>query len=112
VPLWQSSLSADYTWPVFGQCSGFAGVNWRFSGSRYADFEASTPRQEMPSYGILDLRGGIEGRDWSAALYVKNVGNKIAINYVQPETLQAGLGPQSAVIATPRTIGLTATVSF
>jgi iron complex outermembrane receptor protein len=112
VPLWESSVSANYERPLFGDYSGFAGMNWRFMGSRYADFSASGPRQEMPSFQIVDLRAGLETKRWSFALYVKNVGNKIAINYVQPETLSGGSGPQSATVYTPRIIGATLAANF
>jgi iron complex outermembrane receptor protein len=111
-PLWQSSAAANYAWPLVGEYSAFAGASWRFLGSRFADFEAIGPRQEMPKYEIFDLRGGIETKKLSLAIYVKNVGNKIAINYLQPETLLGGLGPQSAVVYTPRTVGAQLTAKF
>lgn len=112
VPLVQSSLIADYTRPLTGTYSASAGATWTVSSSRFADFSANGPRQEMPGYQILDLRAGLRTDRWTAMLYVKNVTNKVVINSVQPETLAGGLGPQSAVLHTPRTIGLSATVNF
>lgn len=120
-PMWQASASADYERTLFGNYSGFAGINWRFTGSRYAEFEAAGagPRQQMPSYHIVDLRAGIEGLHWSLAAYVKNVGNAFAITYLSDETLPgllvspaAGSGPQSASVYTPRTIGVELTETF
>ncbi len=111
-PLWGTYASAEYERPLFDDYSGFAGVDWRFNGSRYADFQATGPRQEMPQFGIVDLRAGIERQGWSLALYAKNVGNEIAINYVQPESLAGGSGPQSASVWQPRTIGATLTSNF
>jgi outer membrane receptor protein involved in Fe transport len=58
------------------------------------------------------MRAGIERPAWSAALYVKNLANKIGINYLQNETLEDSLGPQSALVTQPRTVGLTLTANF
>jgi hypothetical protein len=33
----------------------------------------------LPSYQIANIRGGVEGRKWSAVLFVNNVGNKRAL---------------------------------
>ena len=104
-PLWESSASADYQRRIAGDYSGFLGVDWRFLGSRYADFMPTGPRQEMPKNNIVDLRTGIDASRWTFTFFVKNVGNKIAINYVQPETLNGGAGAQSATVYTPRTFG-------
>jgi iron complex outermembrane recepter protein len=112
VPLWQTSLAANYERPLFGDYSGFAGVDWRYSDSRYANFSATGPRQEMPSFEIFDLRAGVETQNWTFTFYVQNIGNTTAINFVQPDTLAGGSGPQSAVVNTPRTIGAMVSVSF
>jgi outer membrane receptor protein involved in Fe transport len=107
VPLWSGSVNADYSRALSGRYTGFAGLSWRFTGSRYAEFEASGVRQKMPSFSIVDLRAGIEAKQWEVELYVKNVGNEIAINYLRDETLAGGSGPQSAIIYAPRTFGAT-----
>jgi outer membrane receptor protein involved in Fe transport len=113
-PLWETSASAEYEHPLFADYSGFVGLDWRFSGSRYADFVAigSGPRPDMPSYNLVNLRVGVEQDFWTLTFYVKNVGNAFAINYVKPETLAGGTGPQDATIYTPRTIGLELTARF
>ena len=104
--------SAQYEQPLFGDYSGFVGLNWRFTGVRGANFEAFGPRQRVPGFSIFDMRAGIEKTAWSAALYVKNLANKIGINYLQNETLENSLGPQSAFVTQPRTVGLTLTANF
>jgi iron complex outermembrane recepter protein len=111
-PRWATSAHADYQRQLAGEYSGFLGVDWRFTGSRFADFSSSGPRQEMPKYNIVDLRTGIEASHWSFTLYVKNLGNQIAINYVQAETLNGGAGAQSATVFTPRTIGVSIGTKF
>jgi hypothetical protein len=112
VPLWASSASAQYERPLFGDYSGFVGLNWRYTGVRGGNFEASGPRERVPGFAIFDMRAGIERPAWSAALYVKNLANKIGINYLQNETLENSLGPQSAFVTQPRTVGLTLTANF
>jgi outer membrane receptor protein involved in Fe transport len=112
VPLFGGSAGAEYEHPLAMGLSTFGGADWRYTGSRFSNFVTGGPRQEMPSFSIFDLRAGIRASHWSATLYAKNVGNKLAISYVQPETLAAGTGPQSAVVYTPRTFGATLTASF
>ncbi len=111
-PNWESSASANYEVPLFGDYSGFAGVTWRFTGSRYADFVPAGTRQEMPSYYLVDLRAGMETTDWTFSLYVKNVGNETAITSLYGEILGYGIGPQTAGVNQPRTIGLELTKKF
>lgn len=105
-PLFQGFVGAEYQRRLFGSYSGFAGVDWRLSGSRYAGF--GTARQEMPSYEIVDLRTGIETQKWSCTLYIKNVGNSIVINNVGAQSATV----QVATVNTPRTIGLALTANF
>lgn len=112
VSLWASSASMEYERPLFNDYTGFASVNWQYMDSRYADFEPSGPRQEMPSYNIFNLRAGVERQNWSVALYVKNLTNKLAINYVQDKSPNGGFGEQSAAVYIPRTIGVTVGVKF
>jgi iron complex outermembrane receptor protein len=111
-PLWETSASAEYEHSLVDDYSGFVGLDWRFSGSRYADFSAAGPRQDMPSYNLVNLRLGVEANAWTVEAYVKNVGNAVAINYVRPETGLGGAGPQDATIYPPRTIGLELTGRF
>jgi iron complex outermembrane receptor protein len=113
VPLWQTSTSAKYERPLFRSLSGFSGVDWRFYGSHYGDFESIGPRPVAPSYNTVDLRAGVKMRAWSVELYVKNIGNEIPIYYLRNDNLaQGGFGNQQASIGTPRTIGLAFTAYF
>lgn len=110
-PLLSGSASVRYGRSITNDLSADAEIAWRYTGSRYADFTAVGARQEMPSFNIVDLRFGIRAIRWSANIFVKNVTNKLALDYVRPETLLAG-GAQSAVVYLPRTLGLNLTVTF
>lgn len=112
VPLWQTSLGANYEHMLFADWAGFLGVDWRFTGSRFANFEAGSPRQHMPSFNIVDLRAGIENNSWSLTVYAKNVGNEVAINYLLDRSLSGGNGIQSASVYQPRTVGITLAAKF
>jgi iron complex outermembrane receptor protein len=110
-PLISGSVGAEYQRPLTRRLSAFTGVSWRFTGNHYSDFTAVGNRQQIPSFQILDVRAGVQADRWSATLYVKNLANKIAIDYVRPETRTAS-GPESAVIYPPRTIGLSLSTTF
>lgn len=110
-PRWELSANARYERPIFRNTSGFISASWRYNGSRYAQFEASSPRQEMPGFNIVDARVGVDTQRWSFALYVDNITNDIAVNYLIDKTPLAGAGTQSAILYTPRTIGISVTFS-
>jgi iron complex outermembrane recepter protein len=107
-PKWGTSANASYEAPLFGDISGFTGVTWHFTGSRDADFipPGGGNRQDLPSYGIVDLRAGLETDKWTVALFVKNVGDNTAITSAYGEILGYGIGPQAAGVYQPRTIGI------
>jgi iron complex outermembrane recepter protein len=112
VPTWESSASAEYERRLGGGYSGFTGLSWRFTGTRDANFETAAARLQVPSFSIFDARAGVEKNSWAFTLYAKNIANKIAINYLSDETFSGSLGPQSAVLYQPRTIGATVTAKF
>ena len=112
VPRWGMSAGVEYKQPLFGDYQGLVAAESRFTGDRYSDFVAGTPRQDIPSFNILDVRAGLETTRWSLTFFAKNVANKIAINYVTPETLAGGLGPQDASLYPPRTVGASVAVKF
>ena len=106
VPRLSTSVSADYEHHMVGPWSGFVGVNWRTTGSRYADFDFTGGRQIMPAYSLTDLKAGLATDRWTLTAFVKNAGNTLAINSLSANTLAGGFGPQSATLYQPRTFGL------
>ena len=112
VPLWQTSAGVEYEHPLGDEYSWFSGLSWRFSDDRYGDFSNSGPRQEMPSVNIFDVRAGLESSRWSLKAYVKNLGNRLAVEDTFSETLAGNSGVLNATVFTPRTIGLELTVRF
>jgi len=106
VPRLSTSVSADYERHLAGPWSGFVGVNWRTTGSRYADFDFTGGRQITPAYSLTDLKAGLATDRWTLTAFVKNAGNTLAINSLSSNTLAGGFGPQSATLYQPRTFGL------
>ena len=112
VPRLSASLSADYERRLFGPYSGFVGVNWRATGSKYADFDFTGARQIVPAHSLTDLKAGVSTDHWTLTAFLKNAGNTRAINSLSPNTLAGGFGPQSATLYQPRTVGVSLAVTY
>lgn len=98
-PKWQLNASADYKWQV-GNVKPFVGAsyNWRsdqnanIGGSRGIVLPANSRNDyafddlfKIKSYGVLDLRAGVEAADgaWKLSVWGKNVTNKYYSTNVQ-----------------------------
>ena len=110
-PFVSGTASAAYERPLAPDLSGFAGVEWRYDGARMSEFEFGAPRQDLPAYSMIDLRLGLKFKAYTLTAYVKNAADVRAISAVAPETL-GGVNALTAVVATPRTIGLTLAAKF
>lgn len=113
VPKWNANLGVDYDFPLAGGWSGFVGGSYRFVGSRVTDFAVVPgPRFEVPSYNGVDLRAGFYYDNWAFKAYVKNLGDNRGISSLASETTDPLAAPFGAVYVTPRTVGVSASVSF
>ena len=69
----------SYNWPtdLFGAGnSAYVRVQWSFQGESFnilQDTEFANPRTRNGGYNIGDVRIGLQGEDWEAALFVNNV---------------------------------------
>jgi iron complex outermembrane recepter protein len=103
------SLSADQSFNIRGNVTGFIGASLSYVGERTGLFRPSTlARQNYPSYTQTDVRGGLEFGTWSANAYINNIGDERG-------TLGGGEGainPLSFIYIQPRTIGLSLTKTF
>ena len=75
----KGSTGVRYERSLSDRLTASAGVDWRYTGSRYVDF-STNERQRMPSYNILDMRLGSTRGLWSVTLYAKNVATELAID--------------------------------
>jgi len=114
VPRWSTTLDGEYEWAAFLDYRSFVGATWTFVDSRSTDFASSAatvPAQlQLPSYGTVGLRLGLENLHYSATLYGKNLGDVRGItSYFSSGA--PGLQGDISVIQ-PRTIGLTLAAKF
>ena len=104
-------LDGQYEWTLGSGATAYLGGSLRFLSKQPADFDpaytAVTGRQRMlPSYEVVDLRGGVRFDRFSIEAFAKNLGNSRGIVDV------AGVGryPNGAMgtaVLRPRTFGLT-----
>lgn len=102
------NLSTQYDFPVGQSFNGFARVEVNRVGDRWSQFESTPGSTLMDPYTSTNLRLGISGQSWSAAVYATNVFDEYIVTYVPV----LGSGVPYDVIATPRVIGVNARYSF
>ncbi|HEU0226008.1 MAG TPA: TonB-dependent receptor, partial [Steroidobacteraceae bacterium] len=133
VPEFQMAANATYTWPFTDTLDGFISGSYQHVGSRYTQIAdqragfgtfdirinpAANPAGYgdptitsfsfdplLPAYDIGNIRFGVRGDDWEAALFINNIGD---------ENARLGLDQERGRVARvgfltnqPRTIGLT-----
>lgn len=76
VPHWTSSSSIAYRHELSNELAFTARADVTYVGSR-TDVTFGT--NTLPSYALTNIRSGVEGRHWSAVLFVNNVADKRAL---------------------------------
>lgn len=82
-PKWNTTLDFNYDFNM-GDLPAYAGLAWRYKGKMPVGFEGytdsegeywppSSPRVNLDSYNLVDLRAGFSVDDFDIALYVTNV---------------------------------------
>ena len=74
-PKFTGSASLAYRHPLTGEFTLTARGDITYVGTRT---DTSYALNNLPSYQLANIRGGIEANKWSAVLFVNNVGNKRA----------------------------------
>lgn len=114
VPEITAGGSAEYNWALTSRLNGLARVDYTYAGDSYSDFRpTATYTRYVPSYGLVNLRAGIEGsadKKWGLYLFVTNVLDKVAI--LRASSSAIGVGLTSVTTAPPRTIGVNFRVSL
>lgn len=109
-----ASLSARYERPIPNADSlmAFFSGDWTYQGKAT---DALRPTDsgfhELASYSILNLRGGIEGEDWTVTLAVDNVLDEDAIIFYAPDfgtgrNLGESFFPENLVRTWPRSVSI------
>ena len=109
MPDWKGSLSIEYT--LQSQILGatpFIRVDDTYNGKATSSLEGIqsiifiNPVRTLDSYNIVNLRFGLNGEDWSAALYVNNATDERAQQFYNDRWAQTRLS-----INKPMNIGVT-----
>ena len=107
VPKWSGSVTAQYSIPM-GERSFFVRGQFDFTGAR-TTFNNVAPRdggRELPSYGVLNLRTGMDQGPWELTAFLQNVFDKRGlIGDLIPEGAELEGRPRLFVVR-PRTIGV------
>jgi hypothetical protein len=67
-------------WPLTGDLNGLLRADYAYVGESASQFRPTYVYYEKQGdYGYANLRGGIEGADWGAYLFVNNVTNEVGL---------------------------------
>lgn len=117
-PRYSIGLDSNYRWTLAGDIKAFVGGSLRFLSKAPGPFDQSytartsnrlTP--QIPSYHVIDLRGGLEFGKYSVEAYVKNLNN------ADGKLSEDGIGtfPNGAYgtgVIRPRSVGVAVTAGF
>jgi len=96
------SASAEYTWPLKGDLNGLIRADYAYVGESASQFRPTYVYYEKQGdYGYANLRGGVEGADWGAYLFLNNVTNEVGLMSVTSALNNA----KQVVSINPRTAG-------
>jgi outer membrane receptor protein involved in Fe transport len=111
-PPWKVAVSGDYTTPISGNWSAFAGASFFYTDRVAAEFatSANAPRLHFPSYETVDARLGVTRRDWTLSLIAKNLFDERGFNGQVPLTLNP-TGATALSIIQPRSVLLSLSYS-
>jgi outer membrane receptor protein involved in Fe transport len=110
-PEWQISLAAEYTYErqLFGATPFLRGYyTWQddsvssLAGIESIEAELAQDARKQDSYGILNVRAGLEGDLWSAVVFVDNATDEYAEQFYNARWVQSRLSSNR-----PRTVGVT-----
>ncbi len=96
------SASAEYSWPLKGDLNGLVRADYAYVGESASQFRPTYVYYEKQGdYGYANLRGGVEGADWGAYLFLNNITNEVGRMSVTSALNNA----KQVVSINPRTAG-------
>jgi len=107
VPRWSGSASANYVIPL-GERTAFLRAQYDFTGARtsFNNIPPADGGRSLSSYGLLNLRVGLNQGPWELTLSARNLFNKLGvIGDLIPEGAELE-GRPKLFVTRPRTIGL------
>jgi iron complex outermembrane recepter protein len=111
-----AALMADYSFPVGAGLNGDVGATYGYQGARFTSFPGYQldPNFELPGYGTLNLRAGLNWTRYSVELRLNNATDKYAYTASNTQLNSPGQQgvPASSVVLTPRTLILELSAKF
>jgi iron complex outermembrane receptor protein len=109
VPDWTTAASLVYRHGISAGLRFLARADYTYVGSR---IDTTAQANYLPSYDLTNLRAGVESDKWSAALYVNNVANKMAL-LTNSSAINVNVSTfNRTVVAQPLTYGLDVSYHF
>lgn len=111
VPEWTYSAGLDWHFPLNARDLGFrARLDYQYIDERFTG-ATNNPATMLDSYGLGNIRIGLEGRTWTLTGYVSNVTNEIAAQALT--RVGGGASAQTLFyLNRPRSFGLNFSKSF
>jgi iron complex outermembrane recepter protein len=109
VPKWTGTVGLSYRHDLNDQLAFTARGESTYTGART---DATFYINNLPSYDLTNLRAGVDGRSWSAVLFVNNVADKRALlnNITQDANNLADFN--RVAVSQPRTAGIDLNYKF
>ena len=81
VPDATASISGTYRFDAFANTGGFIRTDIQYIGSSFNEISdiGLVPRQELPSYSLVNFRVGLETDNWRVTLFADNIFDEQAI---------------------------------
>jgi iron complex outermembrane receptor protein len=109
-PRWTGNVGAQYAHPAGEGLQAYYNANYAYRAATYGTLDASE-YAKIPGYSVSNFAIGLRttrGAAWDVSLWAKNAFDK----HYYTSLWNSGFGSYNAVIATPRTVGITARHEF
>jgi iron complex outermembrane recepter protein len=107
VPERTVTVSVDYDTPIVNEWSGFAHLDYDFTGHSHGAFQTNLPSYENKAYGVVNAQLGVDTDTLKIYLFAKNLFNDHTI-YQQPTVASITEG----YTVRPLTIGISVREDF
>jgi outer membrane receptor protein involved in Fe transport len=111
------NLGGEYRAPLTDTMTGFARVDWSYTGRRFTGFrpflvngQPNSIYNNLPPYHLVNVRIGVNAERWRLSLYVDNVADARPI--MQQQNLTSPPPATLRVTSRPRTVGASIARNF
>ena len=107
-PETQFTLGGDYEHPLSDSMTARAGLSWRYTGTRFTDFDAASGQRKLGAYGQVDAHAGLDFGRYRVNVFARNLTNSKGITNLG--FFGDVNGNLAASVIRPRTIGVSFSV--